>query len=56
MTSDKTQPTFQELLNDKQAGPVRQSFQVDDDDDEPSKKPYLSHIRHGLRKQRKQLS
>ena len=50
------QPTFQELLHDKQAGPLSQSFQVGADGDESPKKSYLNHIRHGLRKQKKQLS
>ena len=50
------QPTFQQLLYDKTSGPVSQTFQLNADDEEPSKKSYLNHIRHGLRKQKKQHS
>lgn len=52
--SANLEPVFQELLLDQQANPVSQCFQIDSDDDESNKKPYLSHIRRGLRKQRKQ--
>lgn len=46
------EPTFQELLQNKEADPISSSFQLAEEE-EATAKPLLHHVRHGLKRQEK---